>query len=196
MQFTQVTMSLQETFNNFLRGELMSVPMSQLLLNEVGLTDSIEADYQREVNRVKNKLNAISIIEDDWVLFVDYTNGLVPATEKAVLVRMLNLRYKDKYVIVLNEREVVYVPESFKTHNSLTELVAEVANKVDKSKNKNNKIRNKRETELDSFLGLKTKYINPADFLKENADNHIAEEVLDEAMATYAQEELSNKSTN
>lgn len=174
MKLTKFIPSLQETFNNFVRGSLMSSSLCQLLVDEVSLGSGSKAtSYPKILKLVKSKLTAESVILTPGIIYVDYPiegEENESKIEKLVLVRMINLLHKGDRIIILNEKESIYIPKSYSLELSEEDLHKEITTLVYKQRNKNNKIRNLRGTDQP-----KTDSINP--------------EVLVEAMASYTAEQ-------
>lgn len=131
IKLIKTEMKIQKTFNEFLGGKTLPLSCCNLVMEQLVDKDTRLLDYTRTVERVKNKLNSSKIKQEENVLYVDFP-FLHANEERPVLVRLLNMKYGNGYFIVVNMREVVYVPAGCKnTHsgNELEQWLSEVTEK-------------------------------------------------------------------
>lgn len=110
----------QKLFNEFLDGKNLPLACCERIMTELG--DGLWwSTYHEVIERVKQKLNTTMVCREENVLFITFP-FLHTDEERPVLIRLLNMKYGNSFFIVLNLKEVVYVPAGSKITNSGNEL--------------------------------------------------------------------------
>lgn len=97
----------------FLNGEFFIHELAVKTFNQIDLTDS--AGYMDTVNLVKRIINTAVRYEYKDILFYE-TEEVLTVKQKAVLVRLSGMSYKNRIVVVNNE--IVHYPKGALTINS------------------------------------------------------------------------------
>lgn len=110
----------QKLFNEFLDGKTLPPVCCERIMAELG-DGPWWSTYHEVVERVKQKLNTVMVCREENVLFITFP-FLHADEERPVLVRLLNMKYGNSFFIVVNLKEVIYVPAGSKNTNSGNEL--------------------------------------------------------------------------
>ena len=110
----------QKLFNEFLDGKTLPPVCCERIMAEL-VNDGRISNYFATVERVKRKLNMFVVKQEENVLFITFP-FLHADEERPVLVRLLNMKYGNSCFMVVNLKEVVYVPAGSKITNSSNEL--------------------------------------------------------------------------
>lgn len=110
----------QILFQEFLDGKTLPVSACNLVLQDLAKGDH-GFGYEFILNIVKGKLTSGCLSTEENILFVKY-NYTFPDEERPILIRLLNMKYGTNNFIVVNLKELVYVPAGSKNYNSGNEL--------------------------------------------------------------------------
>lgn len=121
LQLVKTKTQSQNLFEEFMDG--VTLPHSSCERVVSDLNDGYFKSYTMTVNRVQGRLTSDQITTLKGVTFVDfqYRNKEV---DIPVLVRLLNMTHcKGQMFIVVNNEDLVYLPNGSKNNSSLNELV-------------------------------------------------------------------------
>lgn len=110
----------QKLFNEFLDGKTLPPICCERIMAEL-VDEGRIPNYFATVERVKRKLSMSAVGKEENVLFINFP-FLHADEERPVLIRLLNMKYGNSCFMVVNLKEVVYVPAGSKNTNSGNEL--------------------------------------------------------------------------
>lgn len=110
----------QILFQDFIDGKIIPISACNLVLQDLAKGDH-GFGYEFIVNIVKRKLTSGCVTREENILFVKYAYTFTEE-ERPILIRLLNMKYGVNNFIVVNLKELIYVPAGSKKYNSGNEL--------------------------------------------------------------------------
>lgn len=104
-----LNMYLDLSKKEFLSGEFLPKEKSQLIFDKISHN---QCDYIQKVNYVKTVLTKAKFFYTENIMFIK-TNKELSEADKAVLIRYINISKRDRYLIVLNNDELIYIPYAY-----------------------------------------------------------------------------------
>ena len=104
----------KQLVDQFLDGESFDIRLSTTILNTIDRVDN--SQYEEVVNKVKNILSISKKDSYRNIYFVEVVEEL-SKKEKAVLIRFINLVYKERKFFIILNRELIHFPTEYQKYD-------------------------------------------------------------------------------
>lgn len=120
-----------ELVNSFLNGTNLTVILSNKIYNNLYLEN---LDYIKDIDNIKDIINKSNKTVRDNIFFIK-TKSKITDKEIVLLIRFINICYKNKYFIIVNNN-LVYIPEKITNIYSDIDINNYINIKIREYKNK------------------------------------------------------------